>query len=165
MDGSGTRDWVFTVKCRTRPGEVVCVTGSCEALGRWRSGGVARMTRVDDAADDDAAAASDEEPMVLKDEAMDLSKKGGGYDVHLTSTFSTVLFIDPTFTSKHGTWTVTVKIPAGEEVHFRYCVALFVDAHVPMSHQVEGSDFSDDGTKTVIRRYILLICVANVASN
>ena len=89
MDGSGTRDWVFTVKCRTRPGEVVCVTGSCESLGRWRSGGVARMTRVDDAADDDAA--SDEEPMVLKDEAMDLSKKGGGYVVYFTSTFSTYL--------------------------------------------------------------------------
>ena len=91
MDGSGTRDWVFTVKCRTRPGEVVCVTGSCEALGRWRSGGVARMTRVDDAADDDAAA-SDEEPMVLKDEAMDLSKKGGGYEVHMILTFNRFIY-------------------------------------------------------------------------
>ena len=49
---------------------------------------------------------------------------------------------------------MTLKIPAGEEVHFRYCVALFVDAHVvPVSQQqADGSDFSDDGTKTIIRR-------------
>ena len=60
------------------------------------------------------------------------------------------------YNSKHGTWSVTVKIPAGEEIHFRYCVALFVDAHAPMmSHQIDASDFSDDGTKTVIRRYEL----------
>ena len=76
-DAPGTRDWVFTVKCRTRPGEVVCVTGSSESLGKWRSGGVARMTRVDDAVEDDTGSEG-EEPMVLKDEAMDLSKKGGG---------------------------------------------------------------------------------------
>ena len=76
MGGPGTRDWVFTVKCRTRPGEVVCITGSCESLGRWRSGGVARMERVDDSVDEGSG--SDEEPMVLKEEAMDLSKKGGG---------------------------------------------------------------------------------------
>ena len=85
--------------------------------------------------------------------------------VHLILTFSTDLYSLIRLSSKHGTWTVTVKIPAGEEVHFRYCVALFVDAHVPMSHQVEGSDFSDDGTKTVIRRYRLLIYLSKIASN
>ena len=76
-DAPGTRDWVFTVKCRTRPGEVVCLTGGCDSLGKWSSGGVARMARVDDAVDDDQSG-SEEEPMVLKDEAVDLSKKGGG---------------------------------------------------------------------------------------
>ena len=31
-----SRLWTFQVTCKTLPGEVVCVTGSCPELGNWK---------------------------------------------------------------------------------------------------------------------------------
>lgn len=42
-----SREWTFSVKAGTRKGEVVCVTGDCEALGRWSPANAVQMARVD----------------------------------------------------------------------------------------------------------------------
>jgi hypothetical protein len=45
------REWTFTVRGWTRPGEVVCLTGNCAALGNWKSSGVVKMTMVENDSD------------------------------------------------------------------------------------------------------------------
>uniref|UniRef100_A0A8D8QXX9 Glycerophosphocholine phosphodiesterase GPCPD1 n=1 Tax=Cacopsylla melanoneura TaxID=428564 RepID=A0A8D8QXX9_9HEMI len=35
MSDKATKPWKFRVKAKTLPGEVLCVTGSCDELGHW----------------------------------------------------------------------------------------------------------------------------------
>ena len=42
------RLWNFKINCKTFPGEVVCITGSCPELGNWKVDQVLPMTAQDD---------------------------------------------------------------------------------------------------------------------
>lgn len=42
------RTWTFNVDCKTLPGEVVCITGSCPELGNWKVDKVRPMVAQED---------------------------------------------------------------------------------------------------------------------
>ena len=42
------RLWNFKINCKTFPGEVVCISGSCPELGNWKVDQVLPMTAQDD---------------------------------------------------------------------------------------------------------------------
>lgn len=43
-DAAASRSWTFRLEATTLPGEVVCLTGSCEELGKWS---MSRMVTLD----------------------------------------------------------------------------------------------------------------------
>ena len=76
------REWSFKVEGMTAPGEVMCLTGSCDELGEWNPKRVVPMTMLYNSNEDDATKrfVNPTSPMNINNSASHLLSPHNGMD-------------------------------------------------------------------------------------